>query len=74
MEFGTGSDASSRCESACVTRRGSTPSLGYSVTSAAAANSNPIACGLLYVSKAFEHPEQSSTLCESAAGGGACMR
>jgi hypothetical protein len=65
--FGTATDATSKCESACSTLRGPDP-LKYSVAAAGAKNANPIACRLLYATRALEHPDQQATLCKSAAG------
>jgi hypothetical protein len=56
------------CESACVALRGPDPVKNYSVATASAKGANPIACRLLYATKALEHPEQKDMLCKSAAG------
>jgi hypothetical protein len=66
--FGAGTDATSMCESACVALRGPDPVKNYSVATASAKGANPIACRLLYATKALEHPEQKDMLCKSAAG------
>ena len=66
--FGSGADATSKCESACLTLRGQDAIDNYSVTTASAKGANPIACRLLYATRALEHPDQQATLCKSAAG------
>jgi hypothetical protein len=66
--FGTGADANTQCESACMALRGADPLTSYTVASASAKGANPIACRLLYATRALEHPEQQAMLCKSAAG------
>jgi hypothetical protein len=72
-KFGSGADAAKTCTSACTKQHGSA-ALRYSVNSAKAKTSNPIACGLLNVARALEKPADAAGFCAAALGGGECQR
>lgn len=69
-EFGQGASAATSCESACQTLRGDSP-LRYAAGSAES-DANPLACRLLYATRALEKPSQAAEFCPSALGQGAC--
>ena len=71
--FGDTPDMRSACEQECSQRKGSEP-LDFGVESAQIAESNPIACGLLYAARALEDPKGAPIHCESAMGRADCMR
>lgn len=71
--FGDADDPRNACEKECSARKGS-GRIDFDVESAQVAESNPIACGLLYAARALEEPNNASTHCESALGGAECLR
>ena len=71
--FGDTRDAAGNCESDCNQRKGP-ERLSFDVESAPAAESNPIACGLLHAARALDDPKGAPTHCENAMGRGECTR
>jgi hypothetical protein len=70
---GMGAEGMKHCTDGCTQRHGR-DSLHYSVPSAKAKTSNPVACVLLNAARALERPAEAATLCQSAVGGGDCAR
>jgi hypothetical protein len=73
MAHGTGADANDKCLSECTTAHG-VDAVNYSVASAAARDSNAIACRLLNVARALEKPGEAAKFCASASGQADCKR
>lgn len=71
-KWGSGTDASNKCVMDCNARIGKDP-LHYTVESAKAKTSNPIACGILNAVRAFKKPDDAM-LCDAALGNGECKR